>query len=207
MALTSLSEPSGPARTTTERQHHCLIQCVATRATSWLICSNTPKNGGSFSARLSSAGVHEIRPHDERRMIELAVRELGLADRPIEMHVSLRSFGRGGDGSVRCVPEQIVEGARAAGCTVLAITMAPDIFGVAAPLDDRPACNGIVYAAQDVAGHSPDVAGVARLYDWSSIEVSEWLGGFSAHVAARSDRIRCRYPAGEFAAVGRALLI
>ena len=128
--------------------------------------------------------------------IERAVRSLGLADRPFETHVSLRSFG-GHIGRA----EAIVDGALAAGSTVLAATMAPDVFGIPAPSHDRPARNGIDYAAEDRRARSVDRSSVA-VYDASSTVVSTWLGGFSAHVARREDRVRCRYGSGEPAGVG-----
>lgn len=124
--------------------------------------------------------------------IEQAIRQLGLAGRPIEVHVSLRSFGVRLEGG----PAAIVDGALAAGSTVLAATMAPDLFGLPPPADDRPARNGIDYASA-TSGSS-----TGRVYDPACVEVSAWLGAFSAHVAARPDRVRCRLASGEFAAVG-----
>src|SRR3954453_837094 len=110
--------------------------------------------------------------------------------RLIQVHVAVRSFGGVEDG-----PATIVDGVLAAGSTVLAATMAPDLFGMPAPLDDRPARNGVDYARQPAAQAGP-------VYDDSCVEVSAWLGAFSAHVAARPDRVRCRYASGEFSAVG-----
>ena len=126
--------------------------------------------------------------------VEGAFRELGLAGRPIEVHVSLRSFGDLDDG-----PATILEGILAAGSTVLATTMAPGVFGVPAPLDDRPPRNGIDYAVLDVLRKQ---SGGPEVFDPSRNEVATWLGGFSAYVAARPDRIRCRYGSGEFCAIG-----
>ena len=102
----------------------------------------------------------------------------------------MRSFGglEGGPGAV-------VDGVLAAGATVLAATMAPELFGVPPPPDDRPARNGIDYERLDGSSAAGEV------YDASRTEVAPWLGAFSAHVAALPDRVRCRF-AGEFAAVG-----
>lgn len=80
------------------------------------------------------------------RDVDLALRRLGLGGQPIEVHVSLRSFG-----TLRGGPSSIVEGALAAGSTLFAATMAPDLFGLPAPPDDRPPRNGIDYAAQDAS--------------------------------------------------------
>ena len=55
--------------------------------------------------------------------IEAAARALGLANRPVCVHVSLRSFGWLASG-----PATIIDGLVGAGCTVLAATMAPNLF-------------------------------------------------------------------------------
>src|SRR3954469_6714604 len=130
------------------------------------------------------------------RDVENALRELGIEGRPIEVHVSLRSFGGIEDG-----PATVLDGVLAAGSTVLAATMAPDLFGVAAPPDDRPARNGIDYSTQTSIADDAQPTESMGTYDSARTEVSAWLGAFSAHVAARPDRIRCRY-SGEFSAVG-----
>src|SRR5207237_583995 len=44
--------------------------------------------------------------------------------------------------------------------------------------------------------------GLNDSFDPSRIEVSSGLGAFSAHVAARPDRLRCALASGEFSAVG-----
>lgn len=129
--------------------------------------------------------------------VEGALRELGIEGRPIEVHVSVRSFGGLEDG-----PATIVDGVLATGSTVLAATMAPDLFGVPAPLDDRPAQNGIDYSMLAPVAGDAQPEEPAGVYDPSCTEVSAWLGAFSAYVAARPDRIRCRYASGEFTAVG-----
>ena len=67
-----------------------------------------------------------LRARDGVREVEGALRELGIERRPIEVHVSVRSFGGLEDG-----PATIVDGVLAAGSTVLAATMAPDLFGAA----------------------------------------------------------------------------
>ena len=128
-------------------------------------------------------------------VIEAAIRELGLAGKAVAAHVSLRSFGHLVDG-----PATIVDGFLAAGSTFLASTMAPGLFGISAPPSDRPARNGIDYAAQDAS--QAEWAEQSEVYESSRTEVAAWLGAFSAHVAARPDRIRCRHASGEFAAVG-----
>ena len=138
----------------------------------------------------------------ERGVVEAAdiagaIERLGLAGRPVGVHVSLRSFGWLADGA-----STIVEGLLGAGCTVLAATMAPDLFGIPAPVDDRPARNGIDYDRQDRDPGTASWPGLHDTYDHTRTDVSSWLGAFSAHVAARDDRVRCALASGEFAAVG-----
>jgi aminoglycoside 3-N-acetyltransferase len=130
------------------------------------------------------------------REVAGALRDLGIEERPIELHVSVRSFDGLEDG-----PATIVDGVLAAGSTVLAATMAPDLFGIPAPADDRPARNGIDYETQaSIADDARSTESIGT-YHSARTEVSAWLGAFSAHVAAREDRIRC-YASGEFSAVG-----
>ncbi len=129
--------------------------------------------------------------------VKAAFRDLELGGRPVEVHVSLRSFG-----ALQSGPATIVEGVLAAASTVLAATMAPDLFGMPPPLDDRPARNGIDYPTLRGGTEAAPVEGPIGGYDLARTEVSTWLGAFSAHVAARPDRIRCRNASGEFSAVG-----
>ncbi|MFZ6002342.1 MAG: AAC(3) family N-acetyltransferase [Actinomycetota bacterium] len=137
--------------------------------------------------------AHEI----DASGIEAAARALGLTDRAVCVHASLRSFGSLANG-----PATIIDGLLAAGCTVLAATMAPELFGIPAPFDDRPARNGIDYEEQDMDRSPLSWPGLIDTFDSSRPEVSSWLGAFSAHVAARPDRVRCRLASGELAAVG-----
>jgi aminoglycoside N3'-acetyltransferase len=129
--------------------------------------------------------------------IEAAVHRVGLTGLPVEVHVSLRSFGGLAEG-----PSTIVEGLLAAGCTVLAATMAPRLFGVPAPADDRPVRNGLDYERQDAEVAAEPWPGMSDVYDPSRTEVASWLGGFSAHLAGRPDRVRAPLGTGEFSAVG-----
>ncbi len=111
--------------------------------------------------------------------------------------MSLRSFARLENG-----PATIVDGVLAADSTVLAATMAPDLFAIPPPPNDRPARNGIDYSKHDRPdGEAPPGESIG-VYDRSRTDVAAWLGAFSAHIAARPDRIRCRYASGEFSAVG-----
>src|SRR5256885_3985478 len=122
------------------------------------------------------------------REVEGALRKLGIEKRPIEVHVSVRSFGGLEDG-----PATIVDGVLAAGSTVLAATMAPDLYGIPAPPDDRPAQNGIDYSMQaSIAGDSQPKEPIGAC-DPTRTDVSAWLGALSAQASARTGRLHRRY--------------
>ena len=121
--------------------------------------------------------------------IAAGVDRLGLAGRPVCIHVSLRSFGGIDDG-----PATLVDGLLATGCSVLIPTMAGRHFAVPAPPDDRPERNGRDYAER--------WTGSTEIYDASRTEVDAWLGTTPAHVAARPDRQRSASTPGAFSAIG-----
>ena len=121
--------------------------------------------------------------------IAAGVDRLGLAGRPLCIHVSLRSFG-GIDGG----PATLVDGLLSQGCTVLAATMAGQRFGIPASPDDRPPRNGRDYAAQ--------WTGSTEVYDATRIEADAWLGATSAYVARHPKRLRAASPPGAFSALG-----
>lgn len=129
--------------------------------------------------------------------VAAGVRALGLEGRPLGIHVSLRSFGWvvGGPGT-------IIDALVALNCTALVATMATQAFAVPAPAHDRPERNGVDYAATDRSAAASPWPGSSRLYDSSCTETDSWLGATAAHVARRTDRVRCRRPCGEFSAVG-----
>jgi aminoglycoside 3-N-acetyltransferase len=121
---------------------------------------------------------------------------LGIADRAVCVHASLRSFPRLESG-----PATLVDGLVDAGATVLVGTMANEAFAIPPPLDDRPERNGIDYVEQDRQAAVSTWPGLTDIYVHTRTEVSSWLGATSAYVAARPDRLRCRL-SPDFAAVG-----
>jgi aminoglycoside 3-N-acetyltransferase len=126
-----------------------------------------------------------------------AVEGLGLAGAVACIHVSLRSFPRLEDG-----PATLIDGLVAAGVTVIIPTMANDTFAIPAPADDRPAQNGIDYAAKDAAAAASPWPGMSDLYSVDRTDTDAGLGATPAHVAARPDRVRCRLSPGAFSGVG-----
>jgi len=130
-----------------------------------------------------------------REDVAHAIGQLKLSGKAVELHVSLRSFPRLDGG-----PEVLVEAFLDAGCTLLVPTMAPELFAIPAPVDDRPARNGLDYVAEDREGPRP--ARTWEVYNAGRTETASWLGATPAYVAARPDRIRSRFPVGEFSALG-----
>jgi len=129
--------------------------------------------------------------------IAAGVRALGLEGRPLEIHVSLRSFGWVDGG-----PGTLIDALVALNCTPLVATMATQAFAVPAPAHDRPARNGVDYAATDRSAAASPWPGCSRVYDSSCTDTDSWLGATAAHIAGRADRVRCGRPCGEFSAVG-----
>lgn len=121
--------------------------------------------------------------------IAAGVERLGLAGRPLGIHVSLRSFGGLDRG-----PATLVDALLATGCTVLIPTMAGQTFAIPAPPDDRPERNGRDYTQQ--------WTGSSEVYDASRTEVDAWLGTTPAYVASHPDRVRAPSPPGAFSAIG-----
>jgi aminoglycoside 3-N-acetyltransferase len=129
--------------------------------------------------------------------LESAIARLGLADKAIEIHVSLKSFPRVDGG-----PATLVDSFLSAGCTLVVPTFAAQTFSVAPPPDDRPSRNGIDYAAEDRRAAAVPPPGMRNIYDETRPETDTWLGATPAYVARRSDRVRCKLPVGDFSAVG-----
>jgi aminoglycoside 3-N-acetyltransferase len=121
---------------------------------------------------------------------------LGIAGKPLCIHVSLRSFGRG------VGPADVIDGVLSTGSTVLIPTMAGETFAIPAPSDDRPAQNGLDYAERDRMVAENPWPGMTDVYDHTRTETDSWLGATPAYVAARPDRVRVRTYDSAFAAVG-----
>jgi aminoglycoside 3-N-acetyltransferase len=126
-----------------------------------------------------------------------AIGRLGLADKIIEIHVSLKSFPR-----IEGGPAALVDAFLSSGCTVVMWTSAHETFRVPAPPDDRPHRNGVDYAAEDAHVKAVPWLGMSDVYDETRTETDPWLGATSAHVARRPDRVRSKRPVGTVSAVG-----
>jgi len=122
---------------------------------------------------------------------------LGLANRVIEIHVSLRSFP-----SVVGGPMTLADAFLSAGCTLVVSTGAHEAFRVPAPRDDRPVRNGLDYDLEDALALRSPPPGLTDVYDETRSETDPWLGVTPAYVASRPDRVRCKRPVGNFCALG-----
>lgn len=122
--------------------------------------------------------------------IEAAARELGLADRPVCVHSSLRSFGHVEGGA-----QSVVDGLLSAGGTVLVPTFSWQAFALPPPDDLRPARNGMADVASFGAPHS-------RRFSPESNELDDDMGAISGNVVERRDRARGNHPIASFSAVG-----
>lgn len=122
-----------------------------------------------------------------------AVQALGLANQPLCIHASLRSFGWVDGGA-----QTIIEGLLAAGCTVLTPAFS-DEFGVAPLPTMHRLQNGSDY---DWAMRKA-WPGVDKIYTPASnaIEKAE-MGAMPAAVLQRPDRHRGNHPLCSFAALG-----
>ncbi len=129
--------------------------------------------------------------------VAAAARQLGIAEGPVCLHASLRSFPVLLDG-----PATLINGLLDNGATVMVATMADRAFEIPAPARDRPARNGIDYAQTDRLAAEDPWPGLTDVYDHTRTEVDPSLGATSAYMAARDDRVRCLLPPGTFSAVG-----
>jgi aminoglycoside 3-N-acetyltransferase len=123
--------------------------------------------------------------------LRAGIRALGLCERPVCVHSSLRSFGTVEGGAATVVAAFLEEA-----CTLLVPTFSARVFGVAAPEGMRPARNGLDY---DAATDSP---GAARVFTPAANDVSPSMGAIPAAVLARPERVRGDHPLCSFAAVG-----
>lgn len=124
--------------------------------------------------------------------VRQGIRKLGLSQKPVCIHVSLRSFGL-----PRVRASDVIEALLDEGCTILVPTMASG-FAIPPPEDDRPARNAFDY---DRIGER-EWPGLNRIFSPDSTEVAEWLGATSAFVASHPDRMRSSNSEGTFCALG-----
>jgi aminoglycoside 3-N-acetyltransferase len=118
------------------------------------------------------------------------VRELGLSGLPVEVHSSLRPFGRVAGGAA-----SVVDGFLAEGCTVVVPTFTSPAYLLEPPEAMRVERDGW----DDNRG---DAAGAERVFTPESPDVSPSMGAVAAEVLSRADRVRGSHPLCSFAAVG-----
>ncbi|MEU6073320.1 AAC(3) family N-acetyltransferase [Micromonospora sp. NPDC047074] len=123
-----------------------------------------------------------------------AVDALHLAERPVMLHASLRSFGTAVDGGADALLDALLK----RGCTVLAPAFTEPQFGLPAPPDLRPARNGLDYAAPPAGSTCQE--GVPYRVDCGLINPR--LGVLAAALVGRAGAVRGRHPLNSFAAVG-----
>jgi aminoglycoside 3-N-acetyltransferase len=123
-----------------------------------------------------------------------AIDDLHLADRPVMLHASLRSFGTAIDGGAGTLLDTLLK----RGCTVMAPAFTEPQFGLPAPADMRPARNGLDYATVPSGTDLPD--GPAYRVDCGLI--NPHLGVFPAVLIGYAGALRGEHPLNSFAAVG-----
>src|SRR6185369_7063998 len=123
-----------------------------------------------------------------------AIDDLHLADRPVMLHTSLRSFGMAIAGGADTLLDALLK----RGCTVMAPTFTEPQFSLPAPAGMRPARNGLDYAALPSGTALPE--GPAYSVDCGLI--NPHLGVLPAVLIGRVGTVRGRHPLNSFAAVG-----
>jgi aminoglycoside 3-N-acetyltransferase len=123
-----------------------------------------------------------------------AIDDLHLADRPVMLHASLRSFEAALGGGADTLLDALLK----RGCTVLVPAFTEPQFGLPAPAGMRPARNGLDYAAQPGGTALPQ--GPAYSVDCGLI--NPHLGVLPAVLIGRVGAVRGRHPLNSFAALG-----
>ena len=123
--------------------------------------------------------------------IRRGIRELGLDERTVLAHSSLRSFGRVDGGA-----DTVVDGFLDEGSTLVVPTFAATVYAVSPPEGMRPERNGYDYEA---VHESP---GRNRVFTPESNELSRSMGAIPAAVLVRPERLRGNNPLCSFAAIG-----
>lgn len=124
-----------------------------------------------------------------------AIDDLGLAERPVMIHSSLRSYGEPVEGGA----EGLLDLFLARGCTVLVPTFSESQFGAVPPATMRPERNAIDYA--EMPADAPPVQQVPE-YTVDSTVVNTGMGVLPARLLARPDAVRGLHPLNSFAALG-----
>jgi aminoglycoside 3-N-acetyltransferase len=123
-----------------------------------------------------------------------AVDELAPADRPLMVHVSLRSFSAPVAGGA----DTLLDALLTRGRTVLVPTFTEPQFGLPAPAAMRPARNGVDYAKFPAEPPLPE--GIA--YTPGCGLINPGLGVFPATLVKRAGAVRGGHPLNSFAALG-----
>jgi aminoglycoside 3-N-acetyltransferase len=123
-----------------------------------------------------------------------AVEELAPADRPLMVHVSLRSFGAPIAGGA----DTLLDALLTRGRTVLVPAFTEPQFGLPAPAALRPARNGIDYAKFPAEPLLPE----GTAYTPGCELINAGLGVFPATLIKRGGAVRGDHPLNSFAAFG-----
>lgn len=123
--------------------------------------------------------------------IRKAVRSLGLSERPVCVHSSLRSFGRVDGG-----PETVVGGLLDERCTVMVPTFTSG-FQVVPPLRGRYARNGCAYESESLPENAE-----TGIFQTDSVQIDADMGAIPATVVNMPGRVRGFHPSDSFSAVG-----
>ncbi|MFD5897775.1 MULTISPECIES: AAC(3) family N-acetyltransferase [unclassified Streptomyces] len=124
-----------------------------------------------------------------------AMDDLGLTERPVMVHSSLRSFGEPVEGGADALLDLFLS----RGCTVLVPTFSESQFGAVPPATMRPNRNAIDYA--DLPADAPPVQQVPE-YTVDSTVLNVGNGVLPARLLARPDAERGLHPLNSFAALG-----
>ncbi len=116
------------------------------------------------------------------------IEKLGLKNRPVCIHSSMRSF------DPRLSTTDLISAFLDSGCTLLVPTFSY-FFEINAPAQDQPARNGMDYSRR--------LESSERIYDQNQNALSvEDMGTFSAAVLDCSGRVRGNHPLNSFTALG-----
>ncbi len=80
--------------------------------------------------------------------------------------------------------------------------MANTLFGIPAPLNDRPLRNATDYDAKDASAACDPWPGLSEVYDPSRTETDPDLGATPAYVASHPERVRSNRSPGSLTAIG-----
>jgi aminoglycoside N3'-acetyltransferase len=123
-----------------------------------------------------------------------AIDNLHLAGRPVMLHTSLRSFGTAIDGGADTLLDALLK----RGCTVMVPAFTEPQFGLTAPVNMRPARNGLDYTAL------PSKAAISEgpAYTVNCGLINPHLGVLPSVLIERIGAVRGRHPLNSLAAVG-----